>query len=274
MVLSITGLGSQLALNLIDATRDRQIDTLRNEAVHERTADAFRERIASITTPEEFVQDFEVYSFVMRAFDLEDQIFGKAMIRKVLESDPSDDESLVNRLTNANLRDLHDALGFTTEAGPQTPDFSNVAWQESIVDNYFNTVFRNENAEQNNTVGTVLELREKVGEIDKWLDVLKDKEMGEFFRTALGLPKEMAALELEQQERIFEERFDIEKLKDPEVVQGLITKYVAISDVLNPPQFTTNSVAVSLLSSSFGGQFVPITIDIPPINFQSSAIYR
>jgi hypothetical protein len=83
----------------------------------------------------------------------------------------------------------------------------------------------------------------------------------------------MARLEIEQQERIFENRFDIEKLKDPEEVESLITRYVAISDVLNPPQFAT-STAVSLLSSSIGGQFVPITINIPPVSFSGSTVFR
>lgn len=272
MVLSISGLGSQLALNFIDATKDRQMETLRGEARHKREADAFQERIASITTPEEFVQDYEVYSFVMKAFDLEDQIFGRGMIRKVLESDPSDEESLVNRLTNSSLGELHGALGFTTQDGPQVPDFSNLTWQQGIVDRYFETVFQNENNDQNATVGTVLEFRSKFEDIDSWIDVLKDREMGQFFRTALGLPAQMATLEIEQQERIFESRYDITKLSDPEEVQSLITRYVAISDVLSPPQFAT-STAVSLLSAS-AGQFVPITIDIPTINYSSASLYR
>lgn len=274
MVLSINGLGSQLALNFIDATKDRQMKTLRNEPQHDRAAEAFRERIASITTPEEFVKDYEVYSFVMRAFDLEDQIFGRGMIRKVLESDPSDDESLVNRLTDANLRDLHDALGFTTAEGTQVPDFSSSQWQEGIVDKYFETQFLNDNSDQNATVGTVLELRSKVDEIDSWIKVLADKEIAEFFRTALGLPSSMATLDLEQQERIFKDKYDITKLTDPEEVQQLITRYVAISDALNPPQFAANSTAVSLLNTSLGGQFVPITIDIPTVSYSPSAIYR
>ncbi len=274
MVLSINGLGSQLALNLIDATKDRQMKSLRSEPQHERAAEAFRERIASITTPEEFVQDYEVYSFVMRAFDLEDQIFGRGMIRKVLESDPSDDESLVNRLTNANLRNLHEAMGFNTEDGPQVPDFSGATWQEDIVDRYFETAFLNENADQNSTVGTVLELRAKVGEIDSWIKVLADKEISEFFRTSLGLPASMGTLDLDRQKQIFEDKFDIEKLSDPEEVQQLVTRYVAISDALNPQRFSVNSAAVSLLNNSVSGQFVPITINIPSVNYSSASIYR
>lgn len=274
MVLSISGLGSQLSLNLIDRTKDRQMETLRNEAQHQRAAESFRERISNISTPEEFVKDFEVYSFVMRAFDLEDQIFGKGMMRKILESNPDDDESLLNRLVNANFDEIHEAMGFTTGAGVQTPDFTDTAWQDQIVDRYFDTVFRLENNVQNPTVGTVLELRDKVGEIDSWFDVLKDREIAEFFRTALALPSQMATLDVDKQVEIFSEKFDLSKLSDPEEVSRLETRYLAISDVLNPPQFQTNSIAVQLLSSSASGQFIPITIDIPSIQYASASLYR
>ncbi|MDO6727892.1 DUF1217 domain-containing protein [Cognatishimia sp. 1_MG-2023] len=274
MVLSISGLGSQLSLNLIDRTKDRQMETLRNEAQHQRAAESFRERISNISTPEEFVKDFEVYSFVMRAFDLEDQIFGKGMMRKILESNPDDDESLLNRLVNANFDEIHEAMGFTTGAGVQTPDFADTAWQDQIVDRYFDTVFRLENNVQNPTVGTVLELRDKVGEIDSWFDVLKDREIAEFFRTALALPSQMATLDVDKQVEIFSEKFDLSKLSDPEEVSRLETRYLAISDVLNPPQFQTNSIAVQLLSSSASGQFIPITIDIPSIQYASASLYR
>ena len=274
MVLSISGLGSQLSLNLIDRTKDRQMETLRNEAQHQRAAESFRERISNISTPEEFVKDFEVYSFVMRAFDLEDQIFGKGMMRKILESNPDDDESLLNRLVNANFDEIHEAMGFTTGAGAQTPDFADTAWQDQIVDRYFDTVFRLENNVQNPTVGTVLELRDKVGEIDSWFDVLKDREIAEFFRTALALPSQMATLDVDKQVEIFSEKFDLSKLSDPEEVSRLETRYLAISDVLNPPQFQTNSIAVQLLSSSASGQFIPITIDIPSIQYASASLYR
>ena len=119
MVISVSGLTSQAALNLIDRTRDTQMTTLRNEAQPNRAAEVFRDRIASISSPEELVKDFEVYSFVMNAYDLEDHIFGRGMMRKILESDPSDDSALVNRLSDARFSEIHDALGFTLPGGGQ-----------------------------------------------------------------------------------------------------------------------------------------------------------
>ncbi len=272
MVLSISGLGSQLSLNLIDSTKDRQIETMKSEAEHARLADAFRERIGSITSVEELTDDFEVYSFVMKAYDLEDQIFGRAMMERILTSDADDDDSLLNNLSNANFDDLHEALGFNTEGVPSTQDFNSTLWQDEIVDKYFETTFRLEYNEMNETVGTTLEFREKLGEIDTWYNVLADAELGEFFRTALGLPESMGLLDVDQQVSIFENKYDLTLLNDPDEVQSLETRYVAISDVLNPPSAASNSI-VQLVSGATG-QFVPITIDIPSLNFSSASLYR
>lgn len=275
MVLSISGLGSQLAMNVIDATRGRQLTSMRAEPSHARAEADFRSRIGSITSPEELVKDYEVYSFVMKAFDLEDQIFGKGMVRKILESDPSDDSSLVNRLTDSKFTDLHGAMGFVTDSGAATPDFSNASWVNGIVEKYYNRAFINENDNQNSTVGTVLNFREKASSLTSWFHVLKDSTLTEFFQTALGLPSELSGLDIDVQKRILSEKYDLTKLSDPAEQERLITRYIAISDVLYPPSANVNSTALSVLQSfNLSGQFVPITIDMPTISYSASSLYR
>ncbi len=275
MVLNITGMSSNLALSVIDATKDRQIDSMRREPVHNRSVEAFKDRIASITTPEELVADFEVYQFVMKAFDLEDQMFGRAMMRRILESDPSDDASLVNRLTDPRFEEIHEGLGFVNEDGEtQIPDFADAGWVDGMVDRYFDQVFVNENGEQNATVGTVLHFHEEHSGITSWYHVLKDEDLTEFFQTALGLPSELSGLEVDEQKRRLEDKFDLSTLSDPAVRDQLVAKYVAISDVLNPPTFGATSVTSLFQSISLSGQFLTAQIDIPSITYSASSLYR
>ena len=214
---------------------------MRDDPVNKRGEEAFRERIADIKTPEEFVADYEVYSFVMRAFDLEDQIFGKGMIRKILESDPVEPSSLMNRLTDTRFREMHLALGFTTEAGPVTPDFTKPAFLDSIADRYYNRKFINDNDSQNTTVGTVLQFREEAEDISNWFEVLRDKKLTNFFQVALNLPSQISGLDLDVQKKLLEEKFDLADLADPAVRENLIRRYTAISDVLNPQGFQSNN---------------------------------
>ncbi len=274
-MISINGLGSSTALRLIDTTRDRQLALMQNEPVNARAEQAFRERIGQIDSPQALTEDFEVYSFVMRAFDLEDQIFGRGLMRKMLEADPVEPSSLLNRLTDPRFREMHLALGFTTEDGPQVPDFTNPAFQDAIVDRFYNRQFINENDAQNSTVGTVLDFRERAEGITTWFDVLSNDKMTQFFQVALGLPSQLSALDLDKQAEMLADRYDLAELQNPEERERLITRYTAISDVVNPQGFSSNSVAVSILqSASFGAQFVPITLDVATINFSASLLNR
>ena len=274
-MISINGLGSSTALKLIDATRDRQLELLRNAPVNARSEQAFLERIEQIKSPKDFVADFEVYSYVMRAFDLEDQIFGKGLMRKVLEADPVEPSSLLNRLTDPRFRELHLALGFTTEDGPQIPDFSTDTFKNAVVDRFYNRQFISQNDSQNATVGTVLEFRERAQDLKSWFNVLSNKKLTEFFKVALGLPAQISGLELDKQVQLFQEKFDLQDLANPDERERLISRYTAISDATNPQGFSPGNVAVSILqSSSFGAQFVPITLDVAMINFSASRLYR
>lgn len=268
-------MSSNLALSVIDATKEKQLGTLRNEPTHTRALEAFKERIATITTPEELVGDYEVYRFVMVAFDLEDQMFGRAMMRRILESDPSDDDSLVNRLTDPRFSEIHEAMGFVSEDGDiQIPDFSDTSWIAEMETRYFDRIFVNENAEQNATVGNVLRFRAEYGEISSWYDVLKDSDLTEFFQTALGLPSELSGLEVDEQKRRLEQKFDLSTLSDPQVRDQLVSKYVAISDVLNPPTATVSGVVSLFQSINLSGQFLSAQIDVPSITFSASSLYR
>lgn len=275
MVLSISGLSSQLALKLIDTTKDRQLETMQSEPQHARAAEAFRERVGSISTPAELVADYEVYSFIMKAYDLEDQIFGKGMVRKVLESDPSDSSSLVNKLTDARFETLHEALGFVTEDGVQIPDFADTDWQETIVDEYYNRQFINQHTEQNEIVGAVLQFRDEAESINNWFEVMADETMAEFFQVALSLPSEIAELDIDKQKEIYADKFDLADLADPEVREGLITRYAAISEALNPSSFSSGSTALSLLqTSASSSSIIEITMNIDMVSFSASSLYR
>lgn len=271
MLFSIAGLNSQVGLRLTDVTRSQQLTQLQSEPQNQRAVQAFVEEIGSISTPQELTDNFEVYSFVMRAFDLEDQIFGRGLMRKVFESDAEDQTSLVNRLTDTRFREIHDALGFN-KSDAEKPDFSDSAWQARIIDKFYTQVFENNTSDQNPTVGGVLKFRREAPEISNWFQVLRDAELSEFFRTTLGLPEQMAAIDLDKQVTIFEKKFDLRTLSDPKVLDQLINRYVAISDINNPP-VGASSPAVSLLNSS-PGLGVIVSLNVPQVTISASALFR
>ena len=266
-MIPLGGLGTGLAVNLYDSTRDKQLDLVARNALNARQIAAFSERIGQIGSPKELIADTEVYTFVMRAFDLEAQIFGKALIRKTLESDRSDTAALVNRLTDPNIREMHIELGFAPGGGGSA-NFNDPQWQADMIERFKERILLNTAAEENTGAGLALEFKAKAGSINTWFDVLKDKDTAKFMRTALGLPKEVVQVDIDRQVELFKSKFDIEKLKDPAEVDRLVKRFAAVYDALEGVA-AVNNIAVTLMqgavSAGQGGGFNIITLDIPSI---------
>lgn len=265
------GLSSSLALKVIDRSYDRQLAVTASDAANQRAIAAFRESVAGIQTAEDFVQNWDAYSFVMRAFDLEDQIFGRAIIRKMLESDISDPAALVNRLSDARFRDLYKVMGFT-DGGSSTPNTTDPAWQDEMVERFVERRFINSQEAGNPDLGLVLEFRQKADEIDSWFDVLKSKDVSQFMRTALGIPDSVAGLDLDRQVAIFESRMDLEDFKDPEIRAGLERKFTALADARAATQGIGSNPIVQLIQGQ--NRFTPVTLDIAAIVSMPRAPYR
>ncbi|MEM9972744.1 MAG: DUF1217 domain-containing protein [Pseudomonadota bacterium] len=269
-MIPIAGLATSTALTLVDATRDRQLEILRSRPEHARAITAFRERIADVQTAEQLIEDRELYVFVMKAFDLEDQIFGKALIQKVLESDVDERTALVNRLTDPRFREMYDTLGFG-ENGVGNTNTLDARWQEDMVDRYLESQFISDVYDQNESVGAVLEFRQKVADIERPLDILKDRDTAAFIRRALGFPDIIGTANIDRQAELIASRLDLETLSDPNVVDKLVRKYAALSNVFDTQQVTQNAAVQLVQSAVASGRAVqPIALDISAVSRLSS----
>lgn len=272
-MLATGGMSATLAIKLIDRTHDSQIRQLADTAQHKRAIEAFRSKIADVRTVDDLVSDYETYSFVMKAFDLESQIFGKGLIRKMLSGDPLDKTALVNRLTDSRFRELFEAMGFS-DGGSTTQNTLSPVWQEKMVDRYLEQTFINRQSDQNLPVGTVLEFRQKAGQITTWFSVLKDPELTEFMRTALGLPDNLSGLDVDKQAALLQKRFDIARLQDPAEQDKLVRRYLALSDARTAVANSASNPLLQLMGGLGRGEFVPVTIDITAIGRLKSFPYR
>ncbi|WP_454287977.1 DUF1217 domain-containing protein [Rhizobium arsenicireducens] len=81
----------------------------------------YEKNIGSVTSIDEFLDDYRLYSFAMKAHGLEDMTYAKAFMRKVLESDLGDSNSYANKLTDDRYRNFAAAFSFAGSTKlPQT----------------------------------------------------------------------------------------------------------------------------------------------------------
>ncbi len=109
-----TLLNYRLYTNNMAQTLERlssQTDVKRDKAYYD-------EHIGKVTTVDQFMGDYKLYSYALKAYGLEDQISAKGMIRKVLQSDLTDSTSFANKLSDQRYRDF--AAAFSFGAGTAT----------------------------------------------------------------------------------------------------------------------------------------------------------
>ena len=102
-------------------TRDmpKSLDRIASAPQTKRDIEYYQSHIHEVTSVDDFMGDFRLYSYAMKAYGLEDQIDSRALVRKVLESDLGDPQSLANRLSDERYRALASAFTFST-ASQQT----------------------------------------------------------------------------------------------------------------------------------------------------------
>lgn len=103
-----------LSYDLINRDMKASLSRVANQGLIERQTNYYKENIGKVTTVDEFLDDYQLYSYAMEAFGLSEMTYAKAFMRKVLESDLNDDNSFANKLTDTRYRDFASAFNFSS----------------------------------------------------------------------------------------------------------------------------------------------------------------
>ncbi|MBR0817837.1 DUF1217 domain-containing protein [Bradyrhizobium liaoningense] len=83
-----------------------------------REAAYYKANIGKVKTIDDFMKDYRLYHYAMKAYGLEDMAYAKAFMKKVLESDLNDSKSFVNKLVDKRYREFAAAFSFNGTATP------------------------------------------------------------------------------------------------------------------------------------------------------------
>lgn len=110
-----------LSYDLVVRDIKSSMNRVANETQVKRDSEYYKENIGKVTSIEEFLDDYRLYSYAMKAYGLEDMTYAKAFMEKVLESDLSDEDSYANKLSDTRYRQFAAAYQFGTGTKiPQT----------------------------------------------------------------------------------------------------------------------------------------------------------
>ncbi|CAN7504642.1 DUF1217 domain-containing protein [Pararhizobium sp. LjRoot235] len=99
--------------NLITRDMKTSIRRTAEQVLVARETEYYKENIGKVTSIDAFLDDYRLYSYAMKAHGLEDMTYAKAFMRKVMESDLTDENSYANMLTDERYRNFAMAFSFS-----------------------------------------------------------------------------------------------------------------------------------------------------------------
>lgn len=216
----------------------RTLENISKRPQVEREVEYYKKHIGDVESIDDFMDDYRLYSFAMKAHGLEDMTYAKAFMRKILEGG-TDNDGFAHDLTDQRYGQFVEDFNFKL-LGKTTTTFEEVT--EGVVDKYYQQSIEIEAGEQSNGARLALYFQRKAGDIEETLSLLADPAFLEVTQIALGLPKTMSSAPIDNQVAMIEKRLDVEDFKDPEFLEKFMERFTILYDLNNPETVSVPSI--------------------------------
>jgi len=212
-----TGSSSRYELDSPEFQRFRERTDIKREA------DYYRENIKTIKSVDDFFADKRLVRFALSAYGLESEAVNAGKIRRVLESDLTDINSLANRLKDARFQEIAKDLNipFFKET-----KLKMVSTTDDIVKKYERVKYEESLDETAPGVRAALEFNRRVKNVSQTVQLLGDSVLREVITVANNIPKQIAIQEVDSQITAVERKVDVKKFKDQAEIDKTVQRYL------------------------------------------------
>lgn len=173
-------LSTYLSYKLINKDLRQSLDRVADQSIVARETKYYKENIGKISSVDEFLADHRLYKYAMEAHGLDDMVYAKAFMRKVLESDLNDEDSFASRLSDERYRAFAKAFQFGTVS---KPDLQTDKQEEDLIGLYDQQVVNRANSVREETDYYTSAIA-KVRNVD---DFVADRRLIEYALKAVGI---------------------------------------------------------------------------------------
>jgi len=141
------------------------LDRVKADPTISREAQYYKDNIGKVKTVDEFVDNYQLFSYATKAYGLEDMSYATAFMKKVLNSDLTDTNSFANKLTDSKYRDFAEAFQFKNS---DTPTAQTSGQVDDVITAYQNEIDTTEsdvtsaNAYYKSAIGSVASVDELI----------------------------------------------------------------------------------------------------------------
>lgn len=244
--------------HLLTSNPIRTKETIEKDAAYKRETDYYLANISKIKTIDEFVNNYRLFNYAMKAHGLQDMAYGKAFMKKMLEEGVTDPKSMANKLTDSRYKEFVSAFDFAAKGSVAA---SSAAATSGTVSKYMVQTLETNEGKQNEGVQLALYFKRKASTVQTTMGLLADKAILKFVQTTFNIPASASKADIDVQVRNLEKRIDIKDLQDPKKVEKLIQRFTAMWDMNNAP-VTATSPVLSLFDQGQNNDGVGVSVDL------------
>jgi len=198
--------------------------------------------IEKIKSIDDFLKNDRVYRFAMKAHGLEDMIYAKAFMKKVLTEGVDRSDSFANGLSDPRFKEFAAVFNFARD-GEIATVFE--ATRQGTVDRYVRQTLEQQAGEENEGVRLALYFARKAPELRNTLEILADKALITVVQTALAIPAATSQQDIDKQVEMLGKRLTVADFKDPRKLDRFIERFTSLWE-LNNRSSSGSSSALSI----------------------------
>ena len=248
MILPVSGMPAQVAFTTTVERWDEHLENFQEQPTIQRSVDKFLERLGEIESAEELIDDFELRTFLLQSYNIDESLHNSVgLLKRVLLDDLEAEDAMVYQMEDPRFVKM--ATDLRLDVGLDV--VKSVDGQTAIIQNYFTIGLEMDLGDQNMAIREALYFRRTVGETENAFQILGDNALRAVVFGAFNIPKEVSYQDIEKQAALIEQHVEIDRLSEPDYVQELLDRYLIRTDSASGPS-GYNAGVVSLFQAPAG----------------------
>ena len=183
--------------------------------------------IGKVTTVSQFVNNYQLFSYAMKAYGLSDMTYAKGLMTKVLNGGVTSSTALANTLDDPRYKAFATAFNFAKLGAQATAATSATT---TAVSKYVEQTLEDNQAKTNQGVSNALYFKRNASSITSIYGLLADSTMLSVVETAYGISSTLSEDDVDTQEELLSKVIKVSDFQNSTKMEALVERYTAAYD--------------------------------------------
>ena len=210
-----------------------------SKAAAEAEAVYYRDKLQTLETVDQLLSDVRLKNVLLVAEGLRPVDVSSETLRAVLISDLDDPQSFANQQTEIGFQKIAGSFNFDADGFIRTNSSQSVQNERGLVETqrlYLTQSVEEEAGQESLGARLALYFERMAPTITSNFDILADDALAQFVRIAFSISQETASSDIDKQKQMLDRYLDVDDLLDPEKVDNLVRRFLALYDIDNGAQ--------------------------------------